>query len=541
MTTPVYLRPDVYFEPLFNKWFMWPYLMAPAPAAMNLANHHLRLMKSFVVNARIHARAAKNKALVGGSLVNIPVEKVDEVSALLDGTTTRYGDLIEFSAAVAALDELLRTEAKGMSLEPLYERIPPLLRGLVELQYDLNNQPSFRFIEGLLYHTRFYKPEAQSVCLGTLHSAQRAFVLSTPRLADENHLHVDVPFNHPFVDMLFRMREQPRELAHVKELMSGLHIEGGVEFDSLFTIQPPPKPEPFEAEGAQVRYLGHAGLMVRTRSTTVLIDPVIAYRNDEHTGKTTFADLPPHIDYVLVTHTHMDHVCLETLIQLKHKIGVVLVPKNNSGLLADPSIKLMLKALGFATVIEMEDMESVAFPEGYLMAVPFLGEHADLAIRSKTAWLVEACGRRILAAADSSNIDPQLYPTVHALIGDLDVLFVGMECKGGPLRWLYGPLLTRSITREQNESRRFNGADFKAAACMARAFNAAQVFVYALGAEPWFRYFMGLEYDKDNVQLAEAQRLVDDCHARGIASKRLSGLEVISLAPKASGVRKAMF
>ncbi len=532
MSDNVYLRSDVYFEPLFNNWFMWPYLLAPAPAAMNLANQHLRIMKSFVANSKIHAKSLKDKSMTGSSLVNIPIDKVDDIKRLIDSTLEQYKDLIEFSDAVKALDELLRIEADGTSLEPLYQRIPDVLRGLVELHYDLNNQPSFRFIEGLLYHSNIYKPEAQTVCLGTLTSADRTFVLSTPRLPDEHHIHIKVPFNHAFVEHLFKMRDQPQSLEKIRSMLGDFEIEGSLDIDQLFTVEPPKKPEQYRDDGVQVRYLGHAGVMVQTNATTLLIDPVISYSNDTVTNKTTFDDLPSVIDCVMVTHTHMDHVCLETLIQLKHKINVILVPKNNSGNLADPSIKLMLKALGFKNVIEMEDLESFEFEDGTVQALPFLGEHADVNIRSKTAWLVDIKGQRILAAADSSNIDERLYQRLHKITGDIDVLFIGMECTGGPLKWLYGALLTRPITPQQNESRRFNGSDFKAASYMAKTFNAKQVYVYALGVEPWFGYFMGISYNKDAVQLIEAQRLVDDCLSRDVPSERLDGLKILNLPRK---------
>lgn len=541
MKKPVYLRPDVYFEPLFNKWFMWPYLLSPATAAMNIANQHLRLMRSFVANAKIHAKSARSKSMAGSSLVNIPVERVADVKALLQKTEQDCADLLELADAIKSLDHMLQTEAQGLSLEPFYDKVPTPLRGLVELHYDLNNQPSFRFIESLLYQSSYYKPEAQSVCLGRLNSADRPFVLSTPRLPDENHLHINLPFRHPFVEKLFSMRNHPQDYAEIKAEFEQFNCEGGLDFAELFTEQAPQKRMASEAQGVEVTYLGHAGVMVRAGESTLMVDPVIAYKNDDESNKTTFDDIPHFIDYVMVTHTHMDHVCLETLIQLKHKVGQILVPKSNSGNLADPSIKLMLKAIGFKDVLELEDMESLDFAEGKITALPFLGEHADVNIRSKAAWLIEAGGQRIMAAADSSNLDKQLYRRLHDIIGDIDMLFIGMECTGGPLRWLYGSLLTQPISKDANESRRFNGSDFSAASFMADTFNAAQVYVYALGIEPWYGYFMGISYNEDDVQLVESQKLVDRCQAKSIPSKRLQGYEHWQLPTKADAQRDVMF
>ena len=58
---------------------------------------------------------------------------------------------------------LLRNKAKGYSLQPLYPEVPVNLRGYVELVYDLNNHPSFKLIEPLLYKSRYYEPASQKL------------------------------------------------------------------------------------------------------------------------------------------------------------------------------------------------------------------------------------------------------------------------------------------------------------------------------------------------------------------------------------------
>ena len=51
--------------------------------------------------------------------------------------------------AINELNDLLQNHAQGYSLQPLYAKIPEILRGYVELYYDLNDQPNFRFFETL--------------------------------------------------------------------------------------------------------------------------------------------------------------------------------------------------------------------------------------------------------------------------------------------------------------------------------------------------------------------------------------------------------
>src|SRR6185436_19797617 len=116
-------------------------------------------------------------------------------------------------------------------------------------------------------------------------------------------------------------------------------------------------------------------------------DPVLSYTYENDISRYTYLDLPDSIDYVLITHNHQDHILFETMLQLRHKIGTIVVPRSSGGALQDPSLKLMLRQIGFANVIELDEMESLDFPQGSITGLPFLGEHADLNIRTKLAYL----------------------------------------------------------------------------------------------------------------------------------------------------------
>ena len=70
-------------------------------------------------------------------------------------------------------------------MQPLYDEIPDILKGYVELSYDLNNNPSYRIIEPLLYKSRYYDDSAQSLMLSAVTGDDRPFVLSTPRLESD--------------------------------------------------------------------------------------------------------------------------------------------------------------------------------------------------------------------------------------------------------------------------------------------------------------------------------------------------------------------
>jgi hypothetical protein len=102
-------------------------------------------------------------------------------------------------------------------------------------------------------------------------------------------------------------------------------------------------------------------------------------------------------------------------------------------------------------------------------------------------------------------------------------MFIGMECQGAPLNWLYEPVLDQPVNRRNNESRRLSGADHERAAAICAIVAPRRVFVYAMGQEPWMRHIMGLQYSPDSIQLTESDRFVAHCQAQDIQAERLYG------------------
>lgn len=521
----VYLKQNVQAEPLFNLWYAWSHLISPQTAAMNIANSHLKIMKSYVANPKIHANAVKNPAMLGGPFIDYNGGRVDEIKALIEKTTREQADLISFAESVKDLNNLLTSEAKGYSLEPLYPRIPANLKGYVELVYDLNNQPSVRFLEGLLYKSKYYDPSLQSLSLSLTEHDGRPFVLSTPRLPSDERVSLKIPFAHPGVDELFKMRNSPQSLEWIKELLEVSPAQQEA-FSNFFTEQPPAQPAPFTGDGVRIRYLGHACVLVETRDVCILLDPVVSYEYPGGPGgieRFTFKDLPPVIDYVVITHSHQDHVMFETLLQLRHKTKNLILPRSRGRCMEDPSLKLICQMAGFKNVREIDEMETIEFAGGSVTGLPFFGEHCDLDISSKMAHLIEVQNRKFLFAADSNNIEPLLYSHLHQIAGDIDVLYLGMECEGAPLSWLYGPLLYRPLDRKMDQSRRFSASDHERGYDIVRQFNCKEVYIYAMGQEPWLTYALSINYTDESPQIVNSNRLISMCRERGIVAERLFG------------------
>ena len=522
LTDTLHLRRNVVMEPLIDQWYAWSHLIPPATAAMNIVERHLKIMESYVRAPNIHVAAVKNPAMLGGPFIDYKTDRTGEIKALIQKTRSERAQMLELAAAFVALDELLRQEAVGYSLEPLYPKVPEPLRGYVELVYDLNNNPSFRVIEPLLYRSKYFDVSRQSLMLSLINNDDRPFVLSTPRLETEADVPLHIPFAHEGIDALFRTRYAPRPFGEIKEMV-GLEDQYDQRLRSLLTTDPPPAYSAYEGPGVRWRYFGHACILVETCGVSILLDPVLSYTYDSDISRYTYDDLPEQIDYVLITHNHQDHVLFETMLQIRSRVKYFVVPRNGGGALQDPSLKLTLQQTGFTNVIEVDDLETIQIEGGEITALPFMGEHSDLNVRTKAAYAVRLGEKMLLFAADSCNIEPRLYEHLYPIVGNVDVLFLGMECDGAPLSWLYGPLLTRPLNRGMDQSRRLAGSNFERARSIVDVLKCREVYVYAMGQEPWLNYIMSIKYTEASNPIIASNKLIATCRERGIVAERLYG------------------
>jgi L-ascorbate metabolism protein UlaG (beta-lactamase superfamily) len=348
-------------------------------------------------------------------------------------------------------------------------------------------------------------------------------VLSTPRLDDGTVLHLDIPFDHPGIDALAKMKRVPQTPEYIKGLL-GLSDSQEHLFETLLTRSPPPVYQRYDGDKVRMRYFGHACILVETRDISILIDPLISYygyhSDVEHYSD---ADLPDVIDYVLITHNHQDHILLETLLPLRHRIRNIVVPRTSSGKLEDPDLRLMFNNIGFDNVIAIDEMETIHDDIVSITGLPFTGEHSDLDIRTKSCYLVRINEFKLCFLADSRVVEPALYANIHRIVGDVDVLFLGMECDGAPLTWLYGPLLTTRLSREQDNSRRLSGSDCAKGMSLVDIFNPKEVYVYAMGQEPWLEFISSIKYTDESNPIVQSNRLIKLCTQRGILAERLYG------------------
>jgi L-ascorbate metabolism protein UlaG (beta-lactamase superfamily) len=518
----LYLRPNVIIEPLVDKFYAWMHTVAPVQACMNLAFLQVPLLESYLQSPPVHMAAVRNPAMRGGYFVNVEEERADEVRDLVASIKRDRADMLRFAEAVAEAEDMLRQSATGYDLTPLYSKLPEALSGVVELAYDMSNNASLHFLEPLVYTSQAYTEARQSVQLSIEPGTERPFILSTPRLPFPNVIDLPIPFRNEGIEKLFKSRFQATSL---EDLCAALEVPDDATAERIGDLLLAPEPTLAKDRhiegGGRVRYLGHACLLLQTPEAAILTDPFLS-ADTGATDRYTYIDLPDYLDLVLITHGHQDHIVLETLLQLRGRVGAVVVPRSSRGNLCDPSLGLYLEHLGLP-VVEVEEYDEVRFTGGRVVATPFLGEHSDLDIRSKSTFWVELAGKSVFVGADSSGVDPVLYRHIRRHLGTADMAFLGMECDGAPLTWLYQALLTQPISKKMSDSRKLSGSNAAQAGAIVTELGAGEAYIYAMGEESWLGHVMATSYNDDSYQLQQVAEFLSWCSENGVKAEHLFG------------------
>ena len=492
----VCLRDDVKVEPRYRGWRAWTNLIPPLTAALTVANQQL---------PRVGLRQA---GLFEAAFTATAVDR-----ALADAYHTALSLLPERGEGCTALDRV-------------YADLPEELQGCVEPVYRADGTPDLRIIEGALYR-RHYDRATQAIRLKTLRGDCDLSSVGNYAPIDDQAVDVPVAFDREAVDLIGRSRHQPVPLG---DLLDALAVGEGVRAErltTLFTPELPPPRSPLDAGRLRVATVGHAAVVVEMTGTCILTDPVIPYGTGG--GRLSFSALPEWIDVVLLSHGHLDHLDLESLLQLRERIGVVVVPRAGGENIVDPCLRQLLNAVGFRRVLELADFESLDVDSGRIRALPFLGEHGGLDVRAKACFHVELGGRSLFFAADSCHRTPALYADYFRDAAPVDVLFVCLECVGSPLSLSYTALLPVEVTAAEADARRSRASNADEALALTQVTRARHVCIYAMGDEPWMRVLLGPADGRHVAAEAEVERLKATCSDLGIPVVRPVGYSELQL------------
>lgn len=520
MSAPLwYLSPHALAEPLVDRWAAWWMTVAPVPASLHLLHYQLPLLQGYLGAPEFHARAAADPKMSGGAFVGVPPARAAEVKALLERTTATRQQALATARGFEQLQQALLAEAKGQALLPFYARVPEPLRGRVELVYDYTNRPAVRVVEPLTWASPAYQPELQSLQVSTLgQDADRGSWLSTPRLKEPNALEWSLPFRDERLDRFFALDHTPMPMGAIGDLVGS---DVGAQA-ALFTTEAPALPAAWNGPGMRVCYLGHASAMVQWKGATVLVDPVLS---PQPAGggepRVTFQQLPKQLDYVVITHAHADHFCLETLLRLRHRIGTLVIPRSSGFLVGDVSLALLCRQLGFPRVVELEALQTLPLPDGEIIAAPFFGEHGDLA-HAKSAWVVRGGTQQVLFAADSACLEPAVYTELRRLVGTIQTVLMNTETEGSPLTFSMEGLFPKSRDRKLERDRLCRGSTSSEGIRLLEAVGAERVYNYAMGLEPWLEHITG-HVDPTSNRMKDSDELIAESLRRGLTAARLRG------------------
>ncbi len=181
------------------------------------------------------------------------------------------------------------------------------------------------------------------------------------------------------------------------------------------------------AANPSITWLGHACFLIRLGGKVVLTDPYLGVNAGPlWFGPKRFApppvavdELPP-IDLLLISHNHYDHIDLATLDRLAGKQRMTAI--------APLRVGRLLRARGFAQVVELDWWQSLGIDEVEIQALPavhFSGRGPF--DRNKTLWASFAIRSKGLSLWFSGDTAPgAVFEEIGARAGPFDLAMIGI-------------------------------------------------------------------------------------------------------------------
>lgn len=184
-------------------------------------------------------------------------------------------------------------------------------------------------------------------------------------------------------------------------------------------------------EGFSFTWFGHSTVIIRIQGQTLLIDPVFSNHASPfsffgpqgfpYTNNYSLKDLP-HIDAVLISHDHYDHLDYETFLELKNKVNKFYVPLGVSA-------HLMKWGIPENNITELDWWDETQFNDSLMFACVPMRHFSGRGIgdRYKTlwgGWVIKSARHTIIHTGDSGYGDH--FTEIGSKYGPFDMAMV--EC-----------------------------------------------------------------------------------------------------------------
>lgn len=203
-------------------------------------------------------------------------------------------------------------------------------------------------------------------------------------------------------------------------------------------VETPEFDERPDIDRVNVTWLGHSSLMLQMHGMNILIDPVFSKRTSpvSFAGPKRFSDLPveigdlPHIDIVVISHDHYDHLDMDTVRALDEKTERFIVPLGVENHLE----RWGVSAEKITNMAWWEETEINGLTVGCTPSRHFSGRRVVDSDKTLWAsWVFKDGFHQIFESGDGGYGGH--FEEIHDRYGDFD--FVMIDCAQYNMKWHY--------------------------------------------------------------------------------------------------------
>lgn len=192
----------------------------------------------------------------------------------------------------------------------------------------------------------------------------------------------------------------------------------------------------WEEQAPRLRWLGHSAVLLEAAGKVILLDPMLGPTPAPHPwlGTKRFGDLPieaeelPHIDAVLISHDHYDHLDYGSILALKEKTDHFYVPLGvGAHLEAWGVTQDKIHEMAWGDEVQQDDFTFISTPARHFSGRGLLDRNQTL----WSSWVINTPTAKLYFSGDS-GYGPH-FSEIGAQYGPFD--FAMIECGQYDPRW----------------------------------------------------------------------------------------------------------